>query len=84
MYPMSHLLPTLFPTLSPVPQSMPQLRLQTEPLIYLGSKAQPPVSSPINYSQVPTLWTITSDKGWGQVGRSRHSKKDWTANTGNG
>lgn len=63
-----HASPVTHPT-SPIlcltSPSMPQLRLQSEPLIYSGSKAL----TPINCSQIPTLWTITPDKGWGQVGR---------------
>lgn len=35
-----------FPTLSPAPSSMPQLRLQTEPLIYLISKTPTPAPCP--------------------------------------
>lgn len=46
MYPVSHLPSTLCPALSLVPPSMPQLRLLTEPLIYLGSKAPTPSTVP--------------------------------------
>lgn len=67
----SHVSPAASPTspaLNAMSPSRPQLRLQTEPLLYLGSKVLTPAPSPINGSQVPMLWMITPDQGWGQEG----------------